>query len=135
MTGSEMTGAEVVAALRPPRLPAGTAELGPGALAAAFGLGLLLALALYLLARPLLRARARALTPAEHLAQIAKLEPKARPLAAARLFDRLGARPPAALAAELYRPDPAPLDTRALEAALEAAWRAAPAEARRGAHV
>ncbi|TPE50233.1 hypothetical protein [Amaricoccus solimangrovi] len=130
-----MTPAEVVAALHGPRLPEGTASLGPGALVAAFGLGLLIALALFALARPVLRARRRAPRPADLLARLAALPDTARPLAAARLFGHLGAPPPEAVAARLYRPTPAPLDPRTLEPALAAAFAQAAPEARRTAHV
>lgn len=130
-----MTGAEVVAALSGPRLPLAAATLSPGALVAAFGFGLLIALALFLIARPAFRARRRAASPAEHLAALARLPAEARPLAAARLFVLLGARPPEALATTLYRADAGNVDMSGLEPALTAAWRAASAEARRGAHV
>lgn len=130
-----MTPAEVVAALHGPRMPAGTAELNPWALVAAFGLGLLLALGLFALARPALRARRRAATPAQHLAALAALPEAARPLAAARIFADLGAPPPPAVAARLYAPRPARLDPAEIAPALKAAWSRATPEARGRAHV
>lgn len=130
-----MTTEEVVAALHPPRLPMGTASLGPGALIAAFGLGLLIALALFAFARPAFRARREAVKPSDLLAGLATLPPEARPLAAARLFSRLGAAPPDAVTTRLYAPKAPPLDTETLNQPLRDAWAGAGPEARRGARV
>lgn len=130
-----MTTEEVVAALHPPRLPVGTAALGPGALIAAFGLGLLIALVLFALARPAFRARRKAAGPPDFIAGLAALPPEARPLAAARLFTRLGAAPPESVTTRLYRPGSPPLDAETLDNALRAAWAEAAPEARRGARV
>lgn len=124
-----MTPAELIAALHPPRLPEGTATLGPGALVAAFGLGLLLALAAFALVRPVLRARLRPAGAEALLARLRTLPPEARPLAAARIFAALGASLPEAVVAALYRPG-AVLDPDAVGPALVSAWRAADRPAR-----
>ena len=125
-----MRPAELLDALHPPRLPAGTAGLEPGALAVAFGLGLLLALAAFALVRPVLRARARTSGPAGHLVRLKALPPEAQPLATARLFAALGAALPEAVGAALYQPG-ATLDLGAIGPALTAAWAAADRQARR----
>ena len=131
-----MTPAELLAALHDPRLPQGTAGLDAGALVAAFGLGLLIALGLFALARPALRTRARAPRPGELLARIAALPEEARPLAAARLFASLGAPAPSSVARSLYRPGAgAGVDGAEIEAALARAWSEADPAARRAAHV
>lgn len=127
-----MTVEELVSALHPPRLPVGTATLGPGALIAAFGLGLLVALVLFAIARPAFRARLKPARPSDLVAGLAALPPEARPLAAARLFARLGAAPPDSVTSRLYRPEAPPLDAEALGEALRAAWAGAGPEARRG---
>jgi hypothetical protein len=129
-----VTPAELLAALHDPRLPEGTAGLDAGALLAAFGLGLLIALGLFALARPALRVRARAAKPGELLARIAAMPEEARPLATARLFASLGAPMPPSLARSLYRPG-AGVDGGEIEGALARAWAGADRAARRSAHV
>ena len=129
MTPAPPTPAEIVAALHPVRPPASLAGLDAGALVAAFGLGLLLALAGFALVRPVLSRRHRPPRPGALLARLGALPPEAQPLAAARVFGALGAPLPAPLAATLYRPGTA-LDLRMIGPALDAAWGAADAPAR-----
>ena len=129
MTPAPPSTAEMVAALHPMRPPASLVGLDPGALIAAFGLGLLLALAGFALVRPVLRRRQRPPRPDVLLARIGALPAEAQSLAAARAFAALGAPLPPPLAAALYRPGSA-LDLRVIGPALEAAWTAADAPAR-----
>ena len=129
MTPAQPSPAEMVAALHPVRPPASLGGLDLGALVAAFGLGLLLAVAGFALVRPVLRRRQHPPRPGALLARLGALPPEARSLAAARVFGALGAPLPPPLAAALYRPGAA-LDLRAIGPALEAAWAAADAETR-----
>lgn len=100
-----MTGLDVVRDLHPPRLPEAFAALGWPELLAAFGLGLLLALGIHAVLRPVLTRRARtALEP--HLARLRALPPQERLLAQARLLTRLGGTVPAEIRPLLYAPDP-----------------------------
>ena len=101
-----MTPLDVIRDLHPPRLPEAFAALGWPELLAAFGLGLLLALAIHAVIRPVLTRRPRvALEP--QLVRLRTLPPQERALAQARLLTRLGGSVPPDVAHLLYVADPA----------------------------
>jgi len=100
-----MTGLDVVRDLHPPRLPEPFAALGWPELLAAFGLGLLLALGIHAVIRPVLTRRPLvALEP--NLARLRALPPQERLLAQVRLLTRLGGTIPPEIRPLLYVPDP-----------------------------
>ncbi len=119
---------DLAAQLRPARwpVPTGAEALADGVLA--FGLGLLVALAIFGLLRLFLAPRtARGAGLLAELAASRALEPGERLLAQARIAGRLpaAAETRARLAAALYRPEPG-LDLGEIDAALDAAIRATP---------
>lgn len=120
-----MTGEELVAQLRPIRMPAEFAAFGWREALAAFSLGLLLTLLLLPIARPFLVSRDDPRAQAE--AEIARLSREALPArlhGLATLLHRLGSRIPETLRPALYDPD-AEADAAALEALIRDAARKA----------
>lgn len=123
-----MSPEEVVAELRPIRLPESIATFGPLDALGAFAWGVLAAMLLMLVLRPLFARRARPVETARaEIARLATLEAGQRIHGLARLIDSLDpdrrARPDG-LTQALYDPsaviDPALLETAALEAARSA---------------
>ena len=116
---------QIVQDLHPPRLPLDYVQLGPAEVLAAFGIGLLAALALMALLRPALHRRrppAEALEAA--LAALRPLPPQDRLLAQAALLARYGGTVPPDLRPALYADAPVP-DTPQLEPLIRAAARQA----------
>lgn len=113
----------IVQDLHPPRLPLDYVQLGPTEVLAAFGLGLLAALALIVLLRPVLHRRrppAEALEAA--LAEARALPAQDRLLAQAALLARHGGQVPEELRPALYAGAPVP-DGQTLEPLIRAAFR------------
>ncbi len=104
---------DVVRDLHPPRLPEAFAALGWPEVLSAFGLGLLLALAIHAVIRPVLTRRPRAVLEPQ-LARLRTLPPQERLLAQARLLTRLGGTVPAEIKPLLYARTPPELQLEPL---------------------
>lgn len=107
---------DIVASLHPPRLPETFAAPVWGDFLAAFGIGLLLAALVLVIAMPALRRRPRRLRPEDRIAAAARLPAPERLLMLARLLAERGLELPADQRAALYRGDPG--DPARLEALL-----------------
>lgn len=130
-----MTGFDVLRDLHPPRLPEDFAALVWPEVLAGFGLGLLLALVIFAIVRPVLTRRpAPKIGP--HLLRLRALPPEECLLAQARLLSSLGGALPAELHAALYAPTPPSAEVTArIEPLIRAAFRKADSKARAAAHV
>jgi hypothetical protein len=93
---------DIVAELHPPRLPAAFSALGWADLLAAFGVGLVLAALVLMLAGPLLRRRDRPVPLARRIKEAARLPAPERLLALARLLGEAGGSLPEDQRAALY---------------------------------